>query len=202
MLFTGAPAPTSTVAIVERPPSDHLDTDTSSVESSDLVSPRNRVELEIVHLSGGENGKNSEATLRKVSLFADQKANDDNELEPLGGKHRKKRKGSGEDTSITGTARVIGPRLLTAVLQANGYCRLFETDATSLEKSASTWRQMKGEIGAQQQGSWGITRLRAGDEGDIAAAAAGKAHATANAGKRDKDGWSIPKNWLRQTKAW
>ena len=89
-----------------------------------------------MHLSGGENGKNSEATLRKVSLFADQKANDDNELEPLGGKHRKKRKGSGEDTSITGTARVIGPRLLTAVLQANGYCHLFET-------TRQVWRRVR-----------------------------------------------------------
>ena len=191
--FTGAPAPTSTVAVVERPSFG------SETESGDGVSPESRVELEIVHLSTSDKGKEGEASLRKVPLFRDQKTHGTDELAPFGGKQRKKRKGSGEDTSIAGVARVMGPRLLTAVLQANGLCRLFETDAGSLEQSASTWQRMKGEEEAQQ-GSWGITRLGPGEGGDSTAAAKGKADAAARAGERDKDGWSIPKTGLDKPK--
>jgi hypothetical protein len=128
-----------------------------------------------------------------------------------GGGSRKSKKrtvAAAEREKVAAIASVQGPRALTAVVQADGYCRMYETDPASLEQSQSTWQRMNGEE-SDDDGSgdgWGITRISSGKGGGIdgtadpVAAAKGQADAQARAGLRDQDGWSVPKTGLDKPK--
>lgn len=190
VLSTAAPSATSatTVAVVVRA-AGNAD---SALEGT--VPAAGRAELEVCTIGGAADG----ALLRRIPLNSPEQAGGGDKP-----KTPKKEKEDAAGKQIAAIATVQGPRLLTAVIQNNGFCRLYETEPASLEESLSTWERMTGDDDDGDNGDadgWGISRISGPGAENGAAASKGKADAQARAGLRDKDGWSIPKTGLDKPK--
>lgn len=196
VLHTAGPsaqAAATTVAVTERRA--HDPTYESDGEAPAHTSS-SRTELEVCTIGDDEGQDGKSAVLRSIPLAAREGGS--------GGGPKKKTKEDLAGHSVAALATVQGPRLLTAVVQSNGYVRLFEAEPNSLQESLSTWESMTGEESDEGESGgangWGISRVSGPGAGNEAAAAKGQADAQAGAGLREKDGWSIPKTGLDKPK--